>query len=178
MFVPRYSAGVIAFEGTGYVFGGYCAEKAMVTCEKFDVSSGDWDVIPHMRYPRHSFSPVAYKAKIYLPDISKYHGCLEIFTPAKQTFSQAAIRLPTNSSNSCAFIVEDCLYVISCNRFLWYWRVDTEETGRKEVQLEKCALSSCPATVVSGKVYWTEFHTGELAHMDLSELQGKWTEEI
>lgn len=172
MSVPRYSAGVLALDGKGYAFGGYCAREALVTCEQFTLSR-EWDILSCMQYPRHSFSPVPYKKKVYLPDISKVHGFMEIFTPAKNKFRLASIRLPTNSSNSCAFIVADRLCVLSCDRFLWYWKVGTSESGRKEVKLEKSALSSCPVGVRGNKVYWTEFHTGELVQMDLNQLSGR-----
>lgn len=169
MSVPRYSAGVLALEGIGYAFGGYSAREALVTCEMFTLSK-EWDVLPCMQYPRHSFSPVPYRSKVYLPDISKFHGVLEIFTPAKKKFRLASIRLPMNSSNSCAFVVADTLCVLSCDQFLWHWKVGTSESGRKQVKMEKSALSSCPVELNGNRVYWTEFHTGELVQMNLYEL--------
>jgi len=110
MSVPRYSAGVLALDGKGYAFGGYCAREALVTCEQFTLSR-EWDILSCMQYPRHSFSPVPYKKKVYLPDISKVHGFMEIFTPAKNKFRLASIS-PKVWEQCIPYSIDDFLLIL------------------------------------------------------------------
>ena len=178
MFVPRYSPGVLAVGGVAYVFGGHAAGTALLTCEKFAVSLMDWEVMATMRHPRHSFAPVLYLDKIYLPDISKHHGVVEVYSPAENQFSVVRVELPTNCSNSTSFRVDDKLYVVSCKRFIWSWKFGTKETGYNRCALTQSALSSGPVEIVKMKAYWVEFHTGELVCLDLADLQGPWTDSL
>ena len=162
----RFSPGLIHVQGEALVFGGYNG-SAQVTCEKYIVREKAWDRLPSMKYPRYSFSPVHYMGKVYLPCIITPSSVLEAFVPAENRFEEETVQLPTSSNCSLAFMYEGLLVVLSCNNFIWYWNVATNQSNSVKIAPGKTYLSSSSAVVVEGTVYWVGFSTGELDSFNL-----------
>lgn len=169
----RFSPGLINVQEEALVFGGYNG-SALATCEKYIMRKKAWECLPSMKYPRYSFSPVKYLNKVYLPCIITVSSVLEAFVPAENRFEEASVQLPTSSNCSLAFMSEGLLVVLSCNNFLWYWNVATNQSNSGKSVPGRTYLSSCSPVVVEDTVYWVVFNTGELASFDLpQELKRK-----
>lgn len=163
----RFSPGLIHVKEEALVFGGYNG-SAQATCEKYIIGKKAWECLPSMKYPRYSFSPVHYQGKIYLPCIITTSPVLEAFLPAESRFVEETVQLPTSSNCSLAFMYEGLLVVLSCNNFIWYWHVETNQSNSAKARPGKTYLSSCSPVSIEGTAYWVVFNTGELASYDLT----------
>ena len=118
------------------MFGGTDGKVNLRSCEKMDLSDKRWTDIWSMTHARGSFTPCHFRSLLYLVSCWREGGRsppVETFNPVTEAFTVLPITLPpqlTLSGRSVSFVANEELCVLTYEKQMARWKVDTEREFR------------------------------------------------
>ena len=88
-------------------------QPQLASAEKYDIIVKSWERVPSMGYARYSFTPIHYKADIYLSDCMITSKVIEVFTPLSEEYRELSMLVPGYGTHSVSFLLNSELYIIS-----------------------------------------------------------------
>ena len=125
LLTPRNCVGVAQIGNTVVAFGGNVDYKISALCEKSSFPRTHWTPLPPMHYARHSFTPCAFQALLYLTSTID-HRAVESFSPHTETFTVLPVSLPPNVKLGCgsvAFMANGELILLTGGKQMARWKV-------------------------------------------------------
>lgn len=172
MLEARGWAGVINYNGIVYVFGGNNPQIA--SAERYDIIGKSWKLLPQMGYARYSFTPVLYKAEIYLADCMIRSKVIEVFTPLSEKYRELSVLVPDYGSHSVSFLLNSELYIISLQ--FSAGKMPLEPGANPEFTNIPITTSGSvkgyvgsPPLILEKKVYFAHYTEGNLTVFDVDK---------
>jgi len=145
---PRKSSGLIKVENCVYALGGRQGPLCKISsaCEKWDIRTKVWTRITNMNYGRSYFTPCSFKTLIYLASADIEDGrSVETFDPLKELFTVLEVSLPPQlGAGSVAFVVNGELCLLTTNKQMAQWKIESEREFRLTAIDRKCGSRQQP----------------------------------
>lgn len=163
--VVRDFPGLCRYQNCIYAFGG----RRVKTCEKFDLTVKTWFPLPDCKHERESFTPVPFRALIYLPN--GFNETIETFNPVSQQFTLLKFSTGIQFSTT-SVILHRRLYIFGTD-YCFIWDLERMKgTIRMYKEKINTAFSAFPP-VTNGTVVALVWSYGYLkvAIMNMKELE-------
>ena len=166
---PRGHHGVIAFQGSIFVFGGRYYGELLNDVEKLDLAAItsqepiSWQRLPYMPTERAFFQPCVSASLIFL--CGGGSNLVESFDPASQVYTQLPLVLPESTRNHLAVWKDGALVIISQTSIVRW--TDAAEVRKHEVWLDVWGNFGA---VNAGEMVYT-VKADAVLKMDLAGLQ-------
>lgn len=146
---PREGAGVARTANFVYVFGGYDDSLSPLrSCEKLSLRERQWLAMGSMQYGRCYFTPCTFRALIYLS--CPLTTTMESFDPQTEIYQALPVCLPSKLEGaSASFVVNGELFVLTDNKQLARWRIESETEVRLFVLNKGCCSTQPPLVLDS-----------------------------
>jgi len=121
----RFDAAIAVVGPWIYVIGGYDA-RSVTTVEALDTQTGRWQAVPPLPTPRYAFQAVVVDGKIWAMGGRNDGGAtevIEVFDPAKQTWTRASAKLPEAIAGFGAVAVPGRVHVAKYDK---HWALDVK----------------------------------------------------
>lgn len=119
MYMARAFHSVVYYEGSVYVFGGCNGNTRLKTCEKLDLSKGNWMYLSNMHEARSHFTIAVVGDMFYLGG-GIGSNSLETFEPKSLTFRKLIVTLPHESYWTLMAPLENRVIILQGNKQLSY----------------------------------------------------------
>lgn len=151
---PREAAGVAKTSQFVYVFGGIPYKES---CEKYSLTEKVFLPLGSMHYGRGYFTPCSFGALIYLPSPFTT-PIIESFNPETEVFAELPVSLPRHMKDlfSVAFVAQGELYVLTENKLMAVWKIESESSFRLSHIDRDCASNQPP--LVAGSFVFIAYH--------------------
>ena len=152
---PREAAGVAKTSQFVYVFGGIPCKES---CEKYSLTEKtSLPLSSIMRYGRCYFTPCSLWALIYLP-CPFTTPIIESFNPGTEVFTELPVSLPRHMKDlfSVAFIAQGELHVLTENKLMAVWKIESESSFRLSHVDRECASTQPP--LIAGSLVLIAYH--------------------
>jgi len=172
LLVARSSPGVILQQRHVYVFGGNW--PSIRQCEKYSLTTSQWQPLPDSLYPLFAFTPCAYKDTILLPDIRQEAKHFEVFHLKSEQFTELSVAMPFSDTASTAFVDGEDLVLITSHGQLGRWRLFSPQGfDVQRFAKENPSQAYCTSQPVrkGRKVLWGAYLSCDLGAFDLDSLE-------
>lgn len=167
LLTPRGFAGVAKLASIVYIFGGLNGSEYLRVCEKYGLQDRQWQSLRDMRKEKGYFTPCTYRTLIYLPCPNITRN-IETFDSETETFSYLSVHLPRGMrvSESAAFVANGELCILTLNKQMGRWKIESEGEFRLTATEMSC-WSSQPPLVVGSLVLISIGYSGEVQQFSL-----------
>ena len=137
--------------------------KGRKHCEKFNILTESWTMLPPMNSPRYSFSPCYFEGRIYLPSIDRFEDMhLEAFDLRTNKFHILEVKLNAlrDVPMTISYVTEGELVVFIAQDATnkpqkGAWKIGKERSFRFSECEKSVSASQCPPKEFGGQLYVT-----------------------